>query len=265
MITEDLMLKDNIYETETKKIPLIAKLFPSGVFYSKILFHAVRIGLIAKKSKFNYERMYESSLAVIRALEGVGGKFRITGLENFKEFDTPCVVIANHMSSLETLALSAIILPYKKVTFILKEELLRYPLFRHALIAAEVIPVGRKNPRQDLKSVIENGIDRIKRGISIVVFPQTTRYLDFKVESFNTIGIKLAKKANVPVIPLALKTDAWGIGKFLKDFGKIDTSKEVYFSFGEPLWVKGAGNEEHFKVVEYIREKLMQWKKLDQT
>lgn len=261
---QELVFKENIYESDIKDISFIAKHFPACVFYSKILFHALMIGLTAKSSRFTYEKLYKSSFAVIKALESVGIKVKITGLENFKKFDSPCIIVANHMSTLETLALSAIILPFKKVTFVLKEELLRYPIFRHALIAIEVIPVGRKNPRLDLKSVIEKGIDRISKGFSIVIFPQTTRYLDFNPENFNTIGIKLAKKANLPIIPLALKTDAWGMGKYLKDFGKIDVTKKVYFSFGEPLWVKGSGNEEHKKIIDYIQDKLTQWKRLEQ-
>jgi len=49
--------------------------------------------------------------------------------------------------------------------------------------------------------------------ISVLIFPQTTRDLRFDPNKFNTLGIKLAKRAKVPVIPVAVKTDAWGMGK----------------------------------------------------
>ena len=64
------------------------------------------------------------------------------------------------------------------------------------------------------------------------------RTVTFDPEQFNTIGVKLAQKAKVPIIPLALKTNAWGNGKVLKDFGCIDTSKTVHFAFGEPIEVQ---------------------------
>ncbi len=101
----------------------------------------------------------------------------------------------------------------------------------------------------------------MKRGISIVVFPQTTRTTLFDSKDFNSIGMKLAKKAGVPIIPLALKTDAWGNGRFLKDFGRIRPFSKVHFAFGKPLWVRDRGREEQEEVVRYISEKLAEWDK----
>ena len=95
--------------------------------------------------------------------------------------------------------------------------------------------------------------------MSIIIFPQTTRTPVFDPEQFNTIGIKLAKKAGVPVVPIALKTNAWGNGTFLKDYGKIDPSKKVHFAFGKPLWIKDRGTEEHQEVIEFISGKLKEW------
>ena len=71
--------------------------------------------------------------------------------------------------------------------------------------------------------------------------------------------VKLAKKAGVPVVPVALKTDAWGNGKRLKDFGRIDPLKKVYFSFGEPFEVKGKGTEEHQQIIDFIQGNLTKW------
>ncbi len=256
---EGLVFKDNKYKTELKDISIISKIFPSIVFYIKTLFAVSKIGWLAKKSRCNYKEMHDSSLAVLRAIESVGVVIDITGTDNLKKIDSPCVIIANHMSTLETLVLASIILPFKKMTFVIKEEIMRYPLFKYAMVAAKTIPVGRKNPREDFKAVMEGGVERLNMGISLVIFPQTTRYTNFNPETFNTIGIKLAKRANVPVIPLALKTDAWSIGKYIKDLGRIYPTKKVYFAFGEPLWIKGTGAEEHKLILEFIRDKLIEW------
>ena len=77
----------------------------------------------------------------------------------------------------------------------------------------------------------------------------------------SSIGVKLAKKAGVPVIPLALQTSAWKNGKFIKDFGGIDAEKDAHFSFGEPIHVKGKGAEEHQMIIEFIEAKLKEWDK----
>lgn len=256
---KELTFKDNSYKTEGRHISFISKFLPSLVFYPKAFLIVFKIGWIAKLSKFNNKEMHDSSLSVFRALESVGAEIEITGIENLKKLDTPCVIVANHMSTFETLALPSIIIPFKKMTFVMKEELISYPMFKHALIASNPVIVGRKNPRLDLKAVMEGGVERLNAGISMVIFPQTTRYEDFVPEKFNTIGIKLARRANVPVVPLALKTDAWSIGKYLKDLGRIYPSKKVHFAFGEPLWIKGSGAEEHQIVIEFIQNKLREW------
>jgi len=63
----------------------------------------------------------------------------------------------------------------------------------------------------------------------------------------------------VPVIPIALKTDAWGIGRKLKDFGKINPLKPVRICFGDPMQIAGSGREEHESIVEFITAKLRDW------
>lgn len=201
-----------------------------------------------------------SSLEVLSAFEKIGGSLDISGINNLEQLETPCVIIGNHMSMLETLILPGIVQPIRNFTFIVKQSLLNYPVFRHVMRSRNPIAVIRTNPRQDFKIVIEEGVERLSRGISVLVFPQTTRTLSFDPKDFNTIGIKLAKRAKVPVLPMALKTDAWRNGRFLKDFGKIDCSKKVCFAFGKPMQVEGKGNEQHEAVIEFIGDKLQHWR-----
>ena len=134
-----------------------------------------------------------------------------------------------------------------------------YPVFRHVMRSRDPITVGRTNPRDDLKAVLEGGTERLKAGRSLVIFPQTTRMEKFDPKGFNTIGIKLAKRADVPVVPVALKSGAWGNGKLLKDFGRIDPSKHVHFAFGPPLWIRERGNQEHNEIIAFISGKLKEW------
>jgi len=119
--------------------------------------------------------------------------------------------------------------------------------------------VGRDNPREDLKIVFEEGQKRLEADISIVIFPQTTRSVEFDPKKFNTLGVKLAKRCNVPVVPFALKTDAWGLGRHIKDFGPIRPEKTVHIHFGEPMAVGGSGKEEHNTVVAFIEKNLAEW------
>ncbi|MGD8351694.1 MAG: lysophospholipid acyltransferase family protein [Nitrospirota bacterium] len=207
--------------------------------------------------------MARSSKGVLRALESVGVKFDLSGMENLRSFDGPCVLVSNHMSTLETLCFPGIILPFKRVTFVVKESLLRYPVFKHIMRAMKAIGVNRRNPREDLRAVLANGGRMLEDGMSVVVFPQTTRTTEFDPSDFNSLGVKLARRAGVPVVPVAVKTDAWGVGpSFMKDVGRIDASKTVRMCFGRPLAVEGRGDAEHGKVVEFIGSRLEEWSSL---
>jgi len=251
---------NSVYCTDPKTVSLVGKTFPGLTFYSRFLAITLRAGAKAKRNRYNDAEFFQSSFEVLRALEKVGVRFEMTGLDAIKQLNTPCIVISNHMSVLETTVLPGVIGTFRKVTFIVKQSLLAYPVFGQVLHSRNPIAVGRDNPRQDLKAVLEGGMERLKRGISIIAFPQTTRTLSFDPVQFNSIGIKLARKANVPVVPLALSTDAWGTGKYLKDLGKIDASKKVSFAFGEPMGVQGRGSDEHQAIISFISGKLEGWK-----
>ncbi len=209
----------------------------------------------------NYlEAVYRGCWNLIEAIEAVGGKVEFSGFENFRNVDGPVVFVGNHMSTLETTIIPALVMPNKNVTFIVKEELMKTPVFRDSIIMLDSIAVTRKDPKADFKTMMSKGLAHIENGTSIVVFPQTTRTVDFEPEKFGSIGIKLAKKAGVKVIPVAVKTDFLKNGKLIKDIGPIDTKKTVHIAFGEALEIEGAGKEQHQSVIKFIQEKLTEWK-----
>jgi 1-acyl-sn-glycerol-3-phosphate acyltransferase len=160
------------------------------------------------------------------------------------------------MSILETFVLPCLIQPHRDVTFVVKESLLSFPFFKHVMRNRNPIVVGRANPREDLRIVLKEGQNRLKANISVIIFPQTTRSIDIDPQKFNSLGVKLARRGNVPVVPVALKTDAWGIGRKFKDFGKIRPVIPVHITFGDPLQVQGSGKEEHKFIVDFIMNKL---------
>ncbi len=254
-----LRFDHNSYKTETRRLSLPARLMPSFTFYLHLLQIVRRASTKAQQNQYGTREWCASSMETLRALEQVGVSVEITGIDHFRALTGPCVFIGNHMSTLETFVLPVIIGPIKDITFVVKQSLVEYPVFKYVMRSRNPITVGRSNAREDLKAVLEGGAERLRAGLSIVIFPQTTRTLAFNKEQFNTIGIKLAKKASVPVVPLALKTDAWGNGRYLKDFGRINPALTVHFAFGEPLTIKDRGVEEHQRIVDFITEKLREW------
>jgi 1-acyl-sn-glycerol-3-phosphate acyltransferase len=121
------------------------------------------------------------------------------------------------------------------------------------------IVVGRTDPRKDFEEVMTKGPELISKGTSIIIFPQSTRSLVFKPEEFNSLGVKLARKAGVNVVPVALKTDFWGPGKIIKELGPLDSKKPIWFRFGESFPVKTNGKEENQRIVDFIQTSLDEW------
>ena len=214
----------------------------------------------AKRGVYDTREWSDSSYYIFRFIEKTGGKFHISGMENIAKTPDPVLFISNHMSTLETMILPCIISPHRELTFVVKESLVKHPLFGDVMRSRNPIVVGRTDPRKDFEAVMNGGMELLSNGISIVIFPQSTRSLDFRPEEFNSLGVKLAKKAGVNVVPIALKTDFWGNGKMIKELGPLDRHKPINIKFGEPFSVQGNGKEENQKIIDFIKSSLEEWK-----
>ena len=247
------------YDSGEIRPGLFARNLPTAAFYGRITWVVLGSALRAKRGKFDDSDWYHASLRVRRTFERTGARICVEGTEHLARLKGPCLIIGNHMSTAETFLLANMILPFRKVTFVVKQSLVEYPVFKHIMRSRDPIVVGRVNPRDDLKAVLGGGRERLDKGTSIVVFPQRTRTVTFDREAFNTIGIKLAKRSGVPVIPLALKTNAWSNGTWFKDYGRFQPDEDVRFEFGEPIEITGSDREAHESVVAFITDRLTKW------
>lgn len=231
----------------------------SFIYYIKIISTLTHASFCARRGKLDDDRWARYSHRILQIVESVGGRVEISGLETLARHPGPVVFVANHMSLLETLLLAGMTLPFNRVNFVIKEELRHYPVIGHIMKALKLIAVSRQNPREDLKVVMREGGNFIAAGGSIVIFPQATRSVEFDAQAFNSLGVKLAARAGVPVVPIAIKTDFQGNGKLIKDMGPIDPQKVLHFKFGAPMPVEGKGRRNHEYVVDFISENLKAW------
>jgi len=215
--------------------------------------------MAARNGRFDQTRLMIQSHETLRALERLGVRVTVENLDVIARLQSPCVIVANHMSTLETFVLPGLVVPYRPITFVVKKSLTEMAFFGPIIRNCDPIIVGRSNPRDDLKAMFEGGVDRLSGGTSIAVFPQTTRSAHFDPESFNSIGAKLARRAGVPLVPLALRSDAWGTGQLIRDFGPFRPALPVHFAFGNAMEVKGNGRAEHDAAVEFIGLNLRRW------
>lgn len=221
-------------------------------------------GYWTRKNVFTDERWAECGLHLLWETERMGTEVI---LEGFNQLDGvgPVVVVSNHMSLYETFAFPPLLLPFSKVAIVLKESLLKVPYVGPAIASRMVIPLGRSDPRADLKMVQELGKKFIcEDKASVVLYPQGTRKPYFDCRHFNTLGVKLAMNAGVPIVPVAGQTAFLGVGKYTKDFGPVDTSAPVRFACGPVLHVTRENMKEvQAQCIDFIASKLEEWGKVE--
>ena len=215
---------------------------------------------MALSNDFHDSNWVDTSFQILQCHEESGAQCHFTGLNNISKHDGPVVFVGNHMSTAETFLMPAMIVPRKKVTFVVKQSLMDNLIFGPVMRAREPIVVSRKDPREDFKTVMSEGLKKLKDGISVVRFPQATRMTTFDPEHFNTLGVKLAKKAGVPIVPFAVKTDFWGNGLLWKEAGPLKRHLPIHIAFAPPITINGNGKEEHQHIVDFIQKKLNEWK-----
>ena len=257
-------LTGDTYRSQNAKAGFFSRLMPSLNFYSRLFLGPVRwLCSRASKGLCDDAAWVYASVWVADLMERIGCPIIVEGMDAINSVDGPCLFVANHMSTLETFMLPGMIRPRRSVTFVVKKSLTTMPLFGAVMRSRDPIVVGRTNPREDLTAVLQGGLERLKNGISIIVFPQHTRSRVFDPQQFNSIGVKLAKKAGVPIVPLALKTDAWGQGKKIKELGPVTPGMTVRYNFAAPIHIAGQGKEEQAAICRHIAEHLNQWRELD--
>ncbi|MDD2271038.1 MAG: lysophospholipid acyltransferase family protein [Desulfuromonadaceae bacterium] len=126
-------------------------------------------------------------------------RFTISGAENLPP--GPVIFMSNHQSNFDILALLAA-MP-RQINWIAKKELFEIPIFGPSMRRGGYIPLDRGDGRKALQSMDEAAAT-IHQGKSVVLFPEGTRTQDGKLLPFKRGGFILARKAEVPVVPVTI-------------------------------------------------------------
>ncbi|MCP4678449.1 MAG: 1-acyl-sn-glycerol-3-phosphate acyltransferase [Deltaproteobacteria bacterium] len=130
-----------------------------------------------------------------------GVTFTVKGGEHI-DWKKPYVICSNHQSQIDIPLLVAA-LP-TGIRFLAKRVLFYIPIFGWMLAIARFIPVDRGNIVKARRSIIK-GAKRIKKGPSLLVFPEGTRTCDGEVHPFKSGAFIMGIQASVPVMPVAIR------------------------------------------------------------
>lgn len=126
-------------------------------------------------------------------------EYRVRGAENLP--DRNCIVLANHQSAWETIALRSI-LPTRQ-RWVLKRELLWIPFFGWGLAPYRPIAINRRQGRSAGQQLLAQGTKALAEGDWVIMFPEGTRVPPGQSRRYNTGGARLAERTGVPIVPVA--------------------------------------------------------------
>jgi len=113
----------------------------------------------------------------------------------------PVVFACNHASQFDIPILyEALPVQFR---FVVKKELFKIPFLGFAMRHAGYIPIDRSGGKAALRSLHE-AAERVKRGASIIIFPEGTRSPDGRLRPFKMGGILIAINAGCPIVPVAI-------------------------------------------------------------
>ncbi len=186
---------------------------------------------------------------LVAAAEWICGiRYRVIGAENVPRH--PCIILSKHQSAWETLAFQVIFPPQ---AWVVKRELLWIPFFGWGLAMLDPIAIDRGSGARALRQMLEQGRDRLARGLCIVIFPEGTRVAPGARREYRAGGAWLASKTEAPVVPVALNSGKiWRRNAFLKYPGTITVS------IGVPIETRGLAPEEiNRRVEDWIESEML--------
>lgn len=181
-----------------------------------------------------------------------GVKVTVRGQENIP--DGAVLYVGNHSSYYD------ILVGYTTVPgltgFVAKAEMETIPLLSDWMRLVNCLFLNRKDIKEGLKTILA-GIEKVKSGISIWIFPEGTR--NTRVDLTNLLpfkegSLKIAEKSGCPVVPVAITGTA---DVFERHLPWIRPSK-VTIEYGEPIYIKSLTPEERKHVGAYTREKIIE-------
>lgn len=210
------------------------------------------------------DRWSKFCFSAVTMPESLGMNVTLEGWRQRQAYKGPVVYLCNHLATYETIMLPPVLLSYGPFSVVTKASLAHLPCLENAAAKMGVVPIGRQNPKADLMALFEVGTRRIADGHSFLIFPQGSRQAVFDRRKFSSIGAKLAEKAGVPVVPLAIDSrcqttrEKGPFKKLFKDFGPLDTSRDIRCACG-PVIPCGKSREMHEASFAWIADRLESW------
>ncbi|QRN84620.1 1-acyl-sn-glycerol-3-phosphate acyltransferase [Clostridia bacterium] len=163
----------------------------------------------------------------------------------------PVVFVSNHQGNFDIPLLLGYI-PTPKA-FVAKIELSKFPIVSNWMKQMKCVFMDRADIRQSL-SVINQSANYLKQGYSTVLFPEGTRSKGNKMGEFKAGSLKLAQKAGVPIVPVAIN----GSYKLMEQQGFKIKPATVTITILDPIATKDLSKDQMRDLPEKIQSMIEQ-------
>lgn len=212
------------------------------VVYLPSYFKAKNMKDLDARSQFA-DKMARSWMGELLKLAGC--KVTVIGIEKVPT-DRAVLFVSNHQGNFD-IPLMITQLPGKK-GFIAKVETLKLPIVRDWMRFMNCVFMDRADIRQQVKSISE-GVNILKSGHSMVLFPEGTRSPDGNLLDFKPGGLKLATKSGAPIIPVTINNS---MNLMKKGTMKI-TPAHITIIISDPIEITDEMNRETLKLSEEVK------------
>ena len=224
----------------------------SAVLFIILTLPVVLVGLLI--GYFNREardmlflRMVQWIFKVVVAIAGV--KLTVIGEERLPK-DTAVLYVGNHRSYFDVLITYARC--PRRTGYVAKKTIKKVPFLHMWMEFLYCLFLDRDNLREGLKTILQ-GVEYLKAGISICIFPEGTRGKEEgKMLPFKEGSLKMAEKAKVPVVPMAITNSA---AVWENQFPKMRPA-HVILEYGEPIYIDALEKEEKKFLGSYTQNKI---------
>ena len=196
----------------------------------------------------------KESTAIVRFmfklfLKVAGVKLTVIGEENIPA-DKAVLYVGNHRSYFDILV--GYVTTKGPLGFVAKKEMDKFLILRSWMRNVNCLFLDRKDIKAGLKTILE-GIEKVKSGVSIWIFPEGTRARgvdETDMLPFKEGSLKIAEKSGCPVIPVAMVRTA---DIFEKHTPRV-VPTEVTVYFGKPIYLKELEPEKKKHAGAYTRD-----------
>jgi 1-acyl-sn-glycerol-3-phosphate acyltransferase len=175
-----------------------------------------------------------------------GVKVRIEGMGHLNG-KGPYIFMSNHQGIYDIFALLGH-LPYQ-FKWLAKKELFSIPFFGWTMAAVGYISIDRGGTRDTVEAMNE-AAQKIRDGMSVVIFPEGSRSPDGLIQPFKKGGFTLAIKSKVPIVPVAIS----GSRAIMPKDKLTATSGEIRILVAHPIETENSALKDRELLMKKVRE-----------